>query len=153
MPKIVERCGALKSGGAITAIMTVLSESDDVDDPVCEMMKSLLDGHIVLSRALAESVHFPAIDVRRSVSRLADSVAEPLHRRHALETLEWISLYETSRTLIDTGLHAKGANPKIDRAIERHPAIVRFLKQGREEHVGLDTTLTALSAVCEGRTP
>jgi flagellum-specific ATP synthase len=153
IPKIAERCGALKSGGAITAIMTVLSESDDVDDPVCEMMKSLLDGHIVLSRSLAESAHFPPIDIRRSVSRLADGLAGASHRRHALEVLEWISLYDASRTLIDTGLHAKGANPKIDRAIERHPAIVRFLKQGRGERAGLDETLSALTALCEGRTP
>jgi flagellum-specific ATP synthase len=153
IPKLVERCGALKSGGAITAIMTVLSESDDVDDPVCELMKSLLDGHIVLSRALAEGVHFPAIDVRRSVSRLADDLAAKDHRGHALEALEWISLYDASRTLIDTGLHAKGANPKIDRAIERHPAILRFLKQPRDERASLDATVTDLAALCEGRSP
>ncbi len=151
IPKMVERCGALRSGGALTAIMTVLSETDDVDDPVCELMKSLLDGHIILSRPLAEQMHFPAIDACKSVSRQADDLAKGPHRRHATQILEWMSLYQSSRTLIDTGLHVKGANPKMDRAIERYPEIMRFLKQGRDERATLASTLSALGALSEGR--
>jgi flagellum-specific ATP synthase len=151
IPKMVERCGALKSGGAITAVMTVLSENDEVDDPVCELMKSLLDGHIVLSRTLAERGHFPAIDVSRSISRQAEGLVPAGLRREALHILEWISLHDASRTLIDTGLYAKGSNDGIDRAIERHPAILRFLKQARDEHASLAATRSALSLLVAGR--
>src|SRR6202043_391292 len=106
---LVERCGALKRGGAITALITVLSETDDVDDPVCELMKSLLDGHIVLSRPLAEQGHFPAIDVLRSVSRQAPQAQAESHRRHAAQVLEWLSLFDQAKTLIESGLYAKGS--------------------------------------------
>ncbi|HWA90274.1 MAG TPA: FliI/YscN family ATPase [Rhizomicrobium sp.] len=150
IPKMVERCGALRSGGAITAIMTVLSETDDIDDPVCELMKSLLDGHILLSRPLAEQAQFPAIDACRSVSRQAEWLAQSSHRGHALQVLEWESLQQSARTLVDTGLHVPGANPRLDRALERHDGIVRFLKQGRDERSDLATTLGALAGLAEG---
>ncbi|MBV9694049.1 MAG: FliI/YscN family ATPase, partial [Alphaproteobacteria bacterium] len=151
IPKLVELCGAFKKGGAITAIMTVLSETDDVDDPVCEMMKSLLDGHIVLSRTLAEQGHFPAIDVCKSVSRQAWDLSGEVHRADALQTVEWLSLQQSARTLLDTGLYVKGANPKIDRAVERHPEILRFLKQGREDRSSFTDTVSQLAALNEGR--
>jgi flagellum-specific ATP synthase len=148
IPKLVERCGALKSGGAITAVMTVLSETDDTDDPICELMKSLLDGHIILSRPLAEQGHFPAIDVLRSVSRQAGDVTPD--RRHAISVLEWMSLYEASRTLVDAGLYVKGSNSATDRAIERRPHIQRFLKQGRNDLTSWSSTLSELSHLAEG---
>jgi len=151
IPKIVEGCGALKHGGAVTAIMTVLSETDDVDDPVCEMMKSLLDGHIVLSRSLAEQGHFPAIDVCKSVSRQSWDLTGESHRLHALQILEWLSLQQSARTLLDTGLYVKGANPKIDRAVDLHPAIMRFLRQGRDERSVFSKTLSLVSSLNEGR--
>ncbi|HJT42307.1 MAG TPA: FliI/YscN family ATPase [Rhizomicrobium sp.] len=132
IPKMVEKCGALKSGGAISAIMTVLSENDEIEDPVCELMKSLLDGHIVLSRSLAEQGHFPAIDIPRSISRQAENLVPPPQRRQALQILEWLSKYEASRTLVDTGLYTKGSNEIIDRAVERFPHIIKFLKQDRD---------------------
>jgi flagellum-specific ATP synthase len=145
VPRIVERCGALNSGGAITAIMTVLSEGEEVDDPVCEMMKSLLDGHILLSRTLAEQGHFPAIDVSRSVSRQAEGLVAARHLKEARQVHAWLSVYEASRTLVDTGLYVKGASADIDRAVEQHPDIVRFLKQERDEHSSLGATSEALS--------
>jgi flagellum-specific ATP synthase len=145
IPKLVERCGALRSGGAITAIMTVLSESDEVDDPICELMKSLLDGHIVLSRQLAEQGHFPAIDVSRSISRQAEGLLPAPQRRDALQVLEWISVYEASRTLIETGLYAKGSNPVLDRAVEQRATTQNFLRQDRNEHSAATTTKAALS--------
>ena len=151
IPKLVERCGALRAGGAITAILTVLSENDEVDDPVCEMMKSLLDGHIVLSRDLAERGHFPAIDVLRSVSRQANDLVVETQRRRALQVLEWLAVQQSSRTLVDAGLYAKGSNEGVDRAIERHPQIVRFLKQGRAECSGLAETAAALTALTAER--
>lgn len=132
IPKIVEKCGAVKSGGAISAIMTVLSENDEIEDPVCELMKSLLDGHIVLSRSLAEQGHFPAIDIPRSISRQAENLVPSPQRRQALQILEWLSKYEASQTLVDTGLYTKGSNEIIDRAVERFPHIIKFLKQDRD---------------------
>lgn len=151
IPKIVERCGALKSGGAITAIMTVLSESDDNDDPICELMKSLLDGHIILSRTLAERAQFPAIDVLRSISRQAEGLMSIVHRKQASQILEWLALHESSKTLIDTGLYVKGSNEGIDRAIERRPEIVQFLKQDRGEYAALTSTAASLTRLSMGR--
>jgi flagellum-specific ATP synthase len=150
MPKIVERCGAVESGGAITAIFTVLSETEEIDDPVCEMLKSLLDGHILLSRSLAEKGQFPAIDVLRSISRQADRLMSERHRRLARQVAESLSAYETSRTLIETGLYSRGASAVIDRAIDRQTDIRRFLQQDRAHRSELDATLAMLADVAEG---
>lgn len=149
IPKMIERCGALKSGGAITAVVTVLSESDDVDDPVCEMMKSLLDGHIVLSRSLAAEGRYPAVDVLRSISRLTDHLVDEHHRRHISQVVDWLSCYESSKTLVDAGLYAAGGNPRIDRSLERHPEIVQFLKQERHARESLASTQSALRRLVE----
>lgn len=144
IPKLVERCGAIKGAGAITAIMTVLSETDEIDDPVCEMMKSLLDGHILLSRELAEQGHFPAIDVPRSISRHAEWLNETDELRHARRIVEWLSLYNGSKTLIDAGLYSAGSNPALDIAIAHRPAVLDFLKQDRTHSVSRDETMAEL---------
>lgn len=149
MPKIVERCGALRNGGAITAIMTVLSEGDDIDDPVCEMMKSILDGHILLSRHLAEQGHFPAIDIPRSISRHADALLDDRGLRRARQVHGWLAQYESSRTLIETGLYARSANPEIDRAIEKRPSINGFLQQDRQHRSTLGSTTEMLARIVE----
>lgn len=151
LPKIVERCGALSQGGAITAIMTVLSETEDIDDPISEVMKSLLDGHILLSRDLAEQGQFPAIDIKRSVSRQADGLVAPKQVEQARRVREWLSTYEASKTLIDTGLYTKGANVEIDRAVERQPHITRFLRQPLDQRSALTTTRDALSQLAQGK--
>jgi FliI/YscN family ATPase len=135
IPKLVERCGALRAGGAITALITVLSETDDIDDPVSEMMKSVLDGHILLSRGLAERGHFPAIDVPRSVSRLAGKLSSAPQRAHARKAIGLLSTYDQSRILIESGIYAAGADPEIDEAIAKRPALLEFLRQGQDEKV------------------
>ena len=145
IPKIVERCGALKAGGAITAVMTVLSETDDVDDPVSEMMKSLLDGHIILSRELAEQGHYPAIDIPRSISRLAGALMPPPHRAAAEAAGALLSTYESSRTLIETGVYARGSNAEIDRAVARRPALLDFLKQASTDRTPAAASAEALA--------
>lgn len=150
IPRLVERCGALKGGGAITAVMTVLSETDDLDDPVCEMMKSLLDGHILLSRSLAERGHYPAIDIGRSISRQAEKLVDPLQARQAQRVGAWLSLYEASRTLIDTGLYVKGTNPDTDQAIDRHGRITAFLRQPRDQNIPAATTAAAMAELVRG---
>lgn len=149
IPRIVERCGALREGGAISAIMTVLSEGEDIDDPICELMKSILDGHILLSRTLAEQGHFPAIDLPRSISRQADTLAGETVRQKARRVQSWVSQYEGARTLIDAGLYGKGSNPELDQAIERRSAINGFLKQDRAERMTLKQTADQLARVVE----
>jgi flagellum-specific ATP synthase len=144
IPRVVEQCGALKSGGAITAVFTVLSETDDVDDPICEMMKSLLDGHIVLSRALAERAHFPAIDVSRSVSRNSHKLIARDHLTKARAIVAALAEYEASRTLVESGLYSAGNSASLDAAVAAKPAIDRFLAQDNAEHVPFAQMLGAL---------
>ncbi|HEX8527297.1 FliI/YscN family ATPase [Allosphingosinicella sp.] len=150
IPKIVERCGALRTGGAISAIMTVLSETDEVDDPIAELMKSLLDGHILLSRNLAEQGHFPAIDVPKSISRLAGHLASPELRKAAEETVMLLSAYEGARTMLETGVYAQGTNADVDRAIARRPALIGFLRQRQDESSSLAECRSALSVALGG---
>ncbi|WP_394539632.1 FliI/YscN family ATPase [Lysobacter enzymogenes] len=153
LPKVIERCGALRQGGAITALMTVLAESDDIDDPMTETLRALLDGHIVLTRALAEQGHYPAIDVPRSISRVFAQVTAPEHRAAAKTAIAQLSLYESSRTLVESGLYAAGANPELDRALRTRPALIDFLRQDSgqaDEAAGSVERLRALLAAGEG---
>ncbi len=147
LPRVVERCGAARRGGSITAIMTVLSETDDVDDPIVEVMKALLDGHIVLSRQLAEQGRFPAIDVNRSVSRQASALMAPAHADAARRLLAMLATYEESRVLIESGLYKPGASARIDEAVREHGNVVNLLRQGVAERAGFAETVLRLQAL------
>lgn len=150
LPRIVERCGAARHGGAITAIMTVLSETDDVDDPIVELMKSVLDGHIVLSRGLAEKRHFPAIDIARSVSRLAADLFDPEERRLAHHAHAALARYEEARPMIESGIYRHGNSAEIDQAIAWHPALMHFLRQETGQVSAPDETHAMLGMICAG---
>jgi FliI/YscN family ATPase len=150
LPRLVERCGALRSGGAITAIMTVLSETDDVDDPIVELMKSLLDGHIILSRSLAEQGHFPAIDVPRSVSRGAHGLVAADQARLMREAVAQLAAYEEARVMIESGVYKAGTNRAVDRAVARRGELNHFLRQGRDETSPWRETLAGLRSAIEG---
>lgn len=147
LPRVVERCGAARSGGSITAIMTVLSETDDVDDPIVEVMKALLDGHIVLSRQLAEQGRFPAIDVNRSVSRQASALMAPAHADSARRVLAMLATYEESRVLVESGLYKAGANARIDEAIRENANIIGLLRQRVNERAAFSDTASRLQAL------
>jgi flagellum-specific ATP synthase len=147
LPRVVERCGAAKSGGSITAFMTVLSETDDVDDPIVETMKALLDGHIVLSRTLADKGQFPAIDAMRSVSRQSERLMTPLNARAARRAVSLLSTYEEARVTIECGIYKQGANIKLDEAIALREGLLAFLRQGSGERSNLADTWSWLQSV------
>lgn len=149
LPSIVERCGAIKGRGAITAVFTVLSETDDVDDPIVETMKSILDGHIVLSRQLADRGHFPAIDIGASISRVADQLLDDATRAAALDLRANFAEFESARPMIESGIYQHGANEKIDRAIALQSRIADFVQQAQpaqEQPASFDAQLAACVA-------
>ena len=147
LPRIVEHCGAARGGGSITALFTVLCETDEADDPLVEIMKSLLDGHILLSRSLAQAGHFPAIDVTRSISRLFDDLADNDQREAARKCRAWLARYEESRILVESGMYKAGADPDLDAAIAARRELGTFLMQDSDETADFTATLAALSAL------
>jgi flagellum-specific ATP synthase len=150
LPRLVERCGATRAGGSITAVMTVLSETDDVDDPIVELMKSLLDGHIVLSRSLAEQSHFPAIDITRSVSRGSEMLVSAEQAGAMREAVAMLGAYEEARVMIESGVYKGGTNAVVDRAIAARAGLIAFLRQAGSEKVPFAETVRKLRAVAEG---
>jgi type III secretion protein N (ATPase) len=131
LPRLLERAGPAATG-SITAIYTVLTEGDASMDPVAEETRSILDGHIVLSGALAQREHFPAIDILHSRSRLMDRVADRDHRRMATRIRELMARYEEVELLMRIGEYSAGSDPLADEAIARREAIDRFLRQTQE---------------------
>ncbi|MEP6901838.1 MAG: FliI/YscN family ATPase [Actinomycetota bacterium] len=133
LPKILERAGKFVGGGSITGFYTVLVEGDDMNEPIADAVRSILDGHIVLSRALAAQNHYPCIDVLNSASRLFSTVAEKEHRTQAGKVRELLASYQKAEDLINIGAYQMGSNRTIDLAIARHEEINNFLKQERDE--------------------
>ena len=144
LPRLLEQAGMGLSQGSVTGIYTVLVEGDDMNDPVADACRSILDGHITLSRRLADRNHFPAIDVLASKSRLMLEVATPEHVTMAGAILNLIAVYREAETLINIGAYARGSNPEIDAAIALMPAINTFLKQDIGKGVSLTQTITQL---------
>ncbi|MEM9599403.1 MAG: FliI/YscN family ATPase, partial [Pseudomonadota bacterium] len=147
LPRIVERCGALKSGGSITGLFTVLSETDDIDDPIVEAMKSFLDGHLVLSRELAEVGHFPAIDVPASISRLAPDLFTQPELGVARQAAALLATLKRSRLLIESGMYQAGSDPQIDRALSMKPSLDDFTAQDPNTSVSSRAARQTLSAL------
>jgi flagellum-specific ATP synthase len=147
MPRFVERCGAVRGSGSITAILTVLSETDDVDDPIVELMKSLLDGHIVLSRQLADKGHFPAIDISASVSRMASDLFDQSENALARAAHRSFAEYTEARPMIESGIYTSGSNERIDQAIRRFPQLCEFLQQNMDDYCEADATHQKLAAI------
>lgn len=148
LPHLVERAGnADEGGGSITAFYTVLAEGDDTNDPIADAARGVLDGHIVLSRALAESGHFPAIDIEASVSRVMPDIADPNHLKLARELRRLYSLYQQNKDLISVGAYQPGSDLRIDHAIAKHPAIVDFLQQDMDTPVSIEQSLYQLEVL------
>jgi flagellum-specific ATP synthase len=132
LPKLLERAGAGETG-SITAFYTVLVEGDDMLEPVADATRSILDGHIVLSRRLASMGHYPPIDILESLSRVMVNITDKEHLAAAIRLRDWMSAYRDAEDLIQIGAYAKGSNPKVDIALERLPKIETYLRQRLEE--------------------
>jgi flagellum-specific ATP synthase len=129
LPRLLERGGALESGGSLTALYTVLVEGDDLNDPIADAVRAILDGHIVLSRELAQRGQLPAIDCLSSVSRLLRQLCSAEDTQTASQVLKALSIYQGSRDLIDVGAYRPGVNSELDRAVRLAPHLDRFLTQ------------------------
>lgn len=150
LPKLLERSG-MGQRGSITAFYTVLVDGDDLNEPIADTVRGILDGHIVLSRKLASSNHYPAIDVLQSVSRLMPDITSEEHQAQASLIKDLMAVYRQSEDLINIGAYAAGSNPKIDRAIAVHDNIENFLKQSPLEYSGYEETLNGLAILAGGK--
>lgn len=148
IPQLVERAGNDVDGsGSVTAFYTVLTEGDDMQDPVADAARAILDGHVVLSRALADEGHYPAIDIEGSISRAMPNIISQQHLNSAQRLRYLYSRYQQSRDLISVGAYVAGSDPETDMAIERLPAIRQFLQQGLTESYNMNTSVAQLETV------
>lgn len=149
LQKVLERTGVTDKG-SITALYTVLVEGDDINDPVVDTVRGIIDGHIFLSRKIAAMNHFPAIDVLGSVSRLFTEICDPEHMEAAGKMRELIAVYKDAKDLIDVGAYEHGSNPKIDISLQMMPEINTFLRQSVKDIVNMDQTIRTLKDMMSG---
>ena len=145
LPQLVERAGnGADGGGSITAFYTVLTEGDDPQDPIADAARAILDGHIVLSRSLADAGHYPAIDIEQSISRAMVNLITPTHFEQIRQFKQLYSRYQRSRDLISVGAYAAGADPLLDQAIKFYPVFEAFLQQPLSEQADYEHSLDGL---------
>jgi flagellum-specific ATP synthase len=151
LPALVERAGnGSENQGSITAFYTVLTEGDDLQDPIADAARAILDGHIVLSRDLADSGHYPAIDIESSISRVMPMVVPEEHIQGARRIRQVYSNYQRNRDLISIGAYSKGTDPRIDLAINAEPAINAFLQQGMQQIIDFEHGTADMTTLCGG---
>lgn len=150
LPHLVERAGnGVEGGGSITAIYTVLTEADDQNDPIADSARAILDGHIVLSRQLSDSGHYPAIDAEASISRAMNQITLPEHQQAARQLKNLYSTYMQNRDLFNVGAYKAGADPQLDMAIKMYPLIQEFLRQDMNSKVSLQDSLKHLNMMMQ----
>ncbi len=147
LPSLLERAGGVRGRGSITAMYTVLVDGDDHNEPIADAVRSILDGHIVLSRDLASRHHYPPIDVLQSVSRTMPDVVAAEHRQKAGKVREWLSVIRDSEDLVSVGAYVPGSNPRIDEARSRRESVERFLCQPSDQLCAFPDAITALEAL------
>jgi flagellum-specific ATP synthase len=150
LPKLLERAGNFENAGSITGFYTTLVEGDDMNDPIGDSVRSIVDGHIVLSRQLAHKGHFPAIDILQSASRVMKAVTSPEHAKMANKMREMLATYKDAEDLINIGAYKSGANPKIDKAVKLNEPINDFLKQRTEDYSNMAQCLKQLQNLTAG---
>ena len=154
LPALVERAGnGAENQGSITAFYTVLTEGDDLQDPIADSARAILDGHIVLSRELADSGHYPAIDIEASISRVMPMVVSPEHLQVARRIRQVYSTYQRNRDLISIGAYTRGNDPRIDLSIKGEPAINAFLQQGIQQILTFDESVDTMVKLGTGLGP
>ena len=145
LPQLVERAGNGSDGsGSITAFYTVLTEGDDQNDPIADSARAILDGHVVLSRRIAETGHYPAIDVEASISRVMHDIVPMSQNTAARRLKQTLSTYQQNRDLVAIGAYQRGSDPRIDAAIAQWPNLQRFLQQDIHERVSLSDSVKQL---------
>ena len=147
LPKLMERAGTSATRGSITGLYTVLVEGDDTNEPVADAIRSILDGHVVLTRELAMQGHYPAIDVSRSISRVMEDIISDPHRKSARKLKSVLATYRKAEDLINIGAYAAGSNPDIDYAIQMIGRINAYLQQDVSEAVTFDDSVENLTAL------
>ena len=148
LPSLVERAGnSASEKGSMTAFYTVLSEGDDQQDPIADAARAILDGHFVLSRELAESGHYPAIDVEQSISRVMPQVVSDDHLLQAQKFRRTLSLFNKNRELLTLGAYRRGSDPAVDEAIRMNPVMLSLLQQRIKESAPFDTSLQQLQSL------
>ncbi len=146
LPAFMERAGN-SDLGTITGMYTVLVDGDDMDEPIADAARSILDGHIVLSRRLAHRNHYPAIDVLQSISRCMSDVVTPEHAEVAGRVKDLMAAYQENEDLIQIGAYARGSSKRVDRAVEAHEPIMKFLRQSRDENTELNDSVRVLEQI------
>jgi flagellum-specific ATP synthase len=152
LPALVERAGngaedETGTAGSITAFYTVLAEGDDQQDPIADSARAILDGHVVLSRSLAEAGHYPAIDVEASISRVMPAIVDGAHMRRVHRFKQILSRYQRNRDLIAVGAYTAGNDPQIDEAVERYPWLESYLQQGMDSRIDYASSAGELADV------
>lgn len=147
LPKLLERAGNFENSGSITGFYTTLVEGDDMNDPIGDSVRSIVDGHIVLSRNLAHRGHYPAIDILQSASRVMKAVTSSEHQKMSQKLRELIATYKEAEDLINIGAYKAGANPKIDRAVKANDAIIEFLRQSVDDKSNMQLCLRQLQSL------
>jgi flagellum-specific ATP synthase len=149
LPKLCERAGTSAARGTITGLYTVLVEGDDTNEPIADALRSILDGHINLSRDLANQAHYPAIDVLGSVSRVMEDIVDSEQKRSARKLKEVMAIYRKAEDLINIGAYVAGSNPKIDYAISMMDKVNRYLKQDIEDTSTFEDSISQLTGLFE----
>ena len=149
LPPLLERAGRDGGPGSITAVYTVLVEGDDMNDPIADTVRGILDGHVVLTRKLADRGHHPAIDILRSVSRVAREISSPEHNAAATRMRELLAAYEEASDLMQIGAYVQGSDPRVDAARALHSTMEALLRQSPDEMTGRAETIARLRAIAE----
>ncbi len=147
LPRFLERCGTSSHRGSITGLITVLVEGDDLNEPISDAVRGILDGHIVLTRRLADRNHYPAIDPLRSISRVMNDIVDPRHKAAAAVVRNRMATYEEMEDMINLGAYRKGSNTEVDVAIEKKPETDAFLKQEPDRNADYEATKAQLIAL------
>jgi len=151
LPQLVERAGNGNNGGSITAFYTVLTERDDLQDPIADSARAILDGHIILSRELADSGCYPAIDIEASISRAMTEITSQGHQKDIRRFKQMYSTYQQNRDLISVGAYTRGSNERLDEAVDFHPELMNFIQQGINEPVTIGSSIQALNTLMSAK--